>query len=120
MFLICVAAILMNSGNGRMLEELSITLFCLWILAALIVSVQASCLISGERSRQTLDVLLTSPLSGRDIVLEKMQGIRRLTWVLSACFMTIFLFEVWWYASVGFSFRGNYSGLRILSVRSYR
>lgn len=110
LMLICVAVIATHR-SGSQLDEMNGALFGLWILAALMISVQASSLINGERSRQTLDVLLTTPLSGRDILLQKVQGLRRLMWVLSVCFLTIFLFEVWWYHTVGLS-RGSYSPVR--------
>ncbi len=108
------ALAIITQGADARLDSMSVTLFFVWILSAVIVSVQASSLISGERSRQTLDVLLVTPISGRDIVLQKVQGLRRLIWVLSACFLTAFLFEVWWYESIGRNIWQGYSSLRYL------
>jgi hypothetical protein len=69
-------------------------IFLLWVPAVLVVAVQSASLIAGERSHQTLDVLCTTPLTGRDIVLQKFAGVRRLTLFLMAPFATLFLCEV--------------------------
>jgi ABC-type transport system involved in multi-copper enzyme maturation permease subunit len=71
----------------RMLVTL--TMFIFWALAVLVISVQAASLIAGERSHQTLDVLCTSPLTGREIVLQKFQSVRRMILVFVLPFATI-------------------------------
>ena len=91
---ICVLIALYESAGD--IEGASVLLFLIWIIAALLVSVAATSLISGERSHQTLDVLLTSPLTGREIVLQKMRGVRRLITVLLVPFLTVFALEAWW------------------------
>ena len=73
-------------------EPLELLLFVVWIVTVLMVSVQASSLIAGERSHQTLDVLATTPLKGRDIIRQKFRSVRRLMLVLSVPFITIFIF----------------------------
>ncbi len=75
----------------RMLVTL--TMFMFWGLAVLIISVQAASLIAGERSHQTLDVLCTSPLTGREIVLQKFQSVRRMIFVFLVPFATIIAAE---------------------------
>jgi hypothetical protein len=75
----------------RMLVTL--TMFMFWGLAVLIISVQAASLIAGERSHQTLDVLCTSPLTGREIVLQKFQSVRRMIFVFLLPFATIIAAE---------------------------
>ena len=47
-----------------------------WGLAAAVVAALAAGTVSGERSRQTLDVLLTTPMPGREIA-ERMTGSAR-------------------------------------------
>jgi len=49
----------------------------LWIVAATIVVLAGAGAAGVERQNQTLDLLLTTPLSGREIVLQKAQGFRR-------------------------------------------
>lgn len=101
--IVAVAMILLTDGRRSTNEigGLSILLIVLWLLTALILTVQAANLIASERSRQTLDVLLTTPLSGREIVLQKMQGMRRLVYGLSICFITIFACEAWLQRGMG-------------------
>lgn len=72
---------------------ISIGSLILWLLAVLIVAVQSASLIAGERSHQTLDVLCTTPLSGREIILQKFRGVRRLILVLWVPMLTVFLCE---------------------------
>ncbi len=71
-------------------------LYGLWFVAAPLVAVHAASVISEERSRQTLSVLLTTPLSSMRILEEKLSGVRRLSRVLMVPFATIFLFVAWW------------------------
>lgn len=73
----------------------SLAVFMLWGLAVLTVSVMSSSLIAAERSRQTLEVLCTTPLTGREIVLQKFRGVWRLILVLLVPFGTLFLCEAW-------------------------
>jgi ABC-type transport system involved in multi-copper enzyme maturation permease subunit len=68
----------------------------LWLLAVLIVSVRAASLIAGERSHQTLEVLCTTPVTGREILLQKMRAVRRLILLFVVPFATLFCFQVLW------------------------
>jgi hypothetical protein len=51
--------------------------------------------ITAERSRQTLDALLTAPLAGAEILKQKMAGVRRLIFVLLVPFGSIYAFQMW-------------------------
>ena len=58
--LVCLLFVII--GHQRMqLEAVSAMLFFLWLIAVLLVSVTSASLVAGERSRETLDVLLTTP-----------------------------------------------------------
>jgi hypothetical protein len=103
---ICVLVVGVSYNSTR-LEGVSVMLFVLWFIAVMLISVRATSLVSAERSHQTLDVLLTTPMSARDIVLQKYRGVRRLMFVLSVPFLTIFLFEASWKAEF---WTGRYSG----------
>ena len=70
--------------------------FVAWVLAVLVISVKSTSLVAGERTHQTLDVLCTSPLTGREIVLQKFRGVRRLIIALWIPFLTVSLFVPWW------------------------
>lgn len=85
-----------NSAPRSSGEAVSTLLYILWGVSAVLIAVHAAGLVSSERSRQTLDVLLTAPLPGRRILLEKFQGVRRLMVVLLVPFATIYWFQDWW------------------------
>lgn len=93
---ICLLVVIFSVDSSSRLEEVSVLLFFIWIIAALLLSVASTSLIAGERSHQTLDVLLATPLSGREIVLQKMRGARRLMAVLLVPFFTVFLLQSTW------------------------
>ena len=66
-----------------------------WIAAPLTVCGKAGGLFGTERSRQTLDVLLTTPLSSKDIVKQKMGGIWPLIAFLVTMFFVLSLIGAW-------------------------
>lgn len=72
-----------------------------WLIVALLVTVTSAGVISGERGRQTLDILLTLPMTGRQIILDKIAGVRRLTWICAVPLVTSICFEGWWRDVVG-------------------
>ena len=76
-------------------EGLTFMQFIVWSIAGLAVSVRAAGLFSAERSGQTLEVLLTTPTSGREIVRQKMAGLWRLMLVVALPLLTVSLFEAW-------------------------
>ncbi len=55
---------------------------CFYPLAIPIIAVLAAGLISGERLRHSLEILLVTPLSSRDLLREKLAGCDRLVWTL--------------------------------------
>ncbi len=81
--------------GGTSLSSVTVLLYLLWGVAVAMVAVHASGLVSSERSRQTLEVLLTTPISARDIILQKFRGVRRLICVLCVPFLSVYLFEKW-------------------------
>jgi ABC-type transport system involved in multi-copper enzyme maturation permease subunit len=99
------------AGHDRELSFASATLYLLWIVAALIVSVHAVSLIAGERTHQTLDVLCTTPISGIEILRQKYASVQRVMLVLLIPFLTLFAFEAWWKSSMHFGLsRWTWSG----------
>ena len=90
-------------------------LLVIWIATSLLISVYAASVISEERSRQTLAVLAACPLSTRQILHEKLAGLHRMMAILVVPFVTMFLFEHWWY---GRSPRG-YLLFSLLTVAAY-
>jgi len=94
--LFLVLLIATGGGSRASSEPVSVLMFVLWIISTVFIAATASTLISGERSRQTLDVLLTSPMSSSSIILEKLAGVRRLMFVCSIPLLTCIAFQTWW------------------------
>jgi hypothetical protein len=67
-----------------------------WIVAALFLSSRSASLIAGERQHESLDVLLSTPLWCRDIVQQKMNGVRRLMFVVATPIATCVLTQIVW------------------------
>ena len=96
---------------------LSLGVYIAWILAVLILTVQSSGLISSERSRETLNVLLTTSLTSREIIIQKFAGVRRATMVLRIPLLTVCIFEIVIYGGISFgtaSVHGFYPWLYLL------
>jgi ABC-type transport system involved in multi-copper enzyme maturation permease subunit len=76
-------------------SALSVLLYGVWGIGVALAAMHAASVVSSERSRQTLEVLLTAPIAGRDLLLQKMAGVRRLLKVLLVPFLTIYVFHHW-------------------------
>ena len=96
---VCILISTAGSSNGPS-EVAAMVMFLLWGISVLIVSVKSASLIAGERTHQTLDVLMSTPLSAREIVKQKFRGVRRLLWLLTIPFATLILFETSWRSAV--------------------
>jgi ABC-type Na+ efflux pump permease subunit len=85
------------SLEGARSSSLALTamLACVWGLAVLAVSIPSAAAVVGERARQTIEVLLTTPMEGSAIVGQKMRGIRRLGLVLAVPLVTVIVAEAW-------------------------
>ncbi len=79
------------AGRTARLEPLIIML---WMVSIALIIIRTSGVIVTERTRQTLDVLLTTPMSGRSILQQYQAGTRRLMYALSVPFATIFVTSV--------------------------
>lgn len=90
----CFVLVLID--NRETVIFLGMFVFLMWGVAALVVSAQGAGLIAGERARQTLDVLCTTPLTGREIVVQKMRGVHRLIFALWLPFLSIGFFGSVW------------------------
>jgi hypothetical protein len=106
-----------TSPGGPDVARISNLLYGLWCLGAAMIVVHAGSVIAAERTRQTLDVLLASPLTGAEILRQKLRGVDRLIHVLLVPFLTIFVFEWWWYQTT--VYRWLYLALALVSVAVY-
>jgi hypothetical protein len=103
--------------GGPDVSRVSNLLYGLWCLSGAMIVVHAGSVIATERTRQTLDVLLASPLTGAEILRQKLRGVDRLIHVLLVPFLTIFLFEWWWYQTT--LYRWLYLALSLISLTAY-
>lgn len=94
--ILCVSQ-MVNVNLVQTESVMSTLLYIMWVIALLLVTVHSASVVSTERSRQTLDVLLVSPISGRQILSSKLSGVQRLFWTLLVPFSTIFLFQHWFH-----------------------
>ena len=116
--LVSVCSLLGTASPGTPdIAIVSRLLYVLWLLAVAMIIVHAGSVMASERTRQTLDVLLATPLPGEQILRQKLQGVRRLIRVLLVPFLTIFVFEVWWFN--GSEYRWIYLGLSLVSIAVY-
>jgi ABC-type transport system involved in multi-copper enzyme maturation permease subunit len=77
-------------------EPITALIIITWIAVTLLISVKSATLISGERSHETLDVLLSTPIRSGDLVRQKFRGVRRLMLVLAMPLLTMIAFQTYW------------------------
>jgi ABC-type transport system involved in multi-copper enzyme maturation permease subunit len=92
--------------------------FAVWWVTAFAVMAISTALVAGERSRQSLDVLLSTPLTADEIVTEKFAGVRRMIAVLWIPLLTVFVVRGWWYSSMEQSWRFHSAVFVIQSLGS--
>ncbi len=79
-------------GNPMATGSASIVLLTmLWVFAAVLAAVKGASLFSQERSRQTLEPLLSTTLTSRELVEQKVIGTNRLLIVLACPILTVYL-----------------------------
>ena len=76
---------------SRDLSGLHGLLMLMWGVAAMILAMKSATMISSERTRETLEALLSTPMTAREIVQQKIDGLRRLMIVLSIPIFSIHL-----------------------------
>lgn len=88
--------LMQGPGTRHTIDAFSNLLYTLWGIAVVLIAAYASSVFVSERTRQNLEVLLATPLTGRELILQKFRGVQRLIYVLSIPFLTIYVFEWWW------------------------
>jgi hypothetical protein len=99
LLLVCVPSI--SNPSGPEAGVISALVVLAWMVAFVAVTGRSVDAVGRERAGQTLDVLLTTPLDGGEIVRQKARGAGRLAMLFWAPFLTLFLTEAWWEASHG-------------------
>jgi ABC-type transport system involved in multi-copper enzyme maturation permease subunit len=96
-------------SNSGMFEYIEILL---WVIAVVLVVVAATGAMSRERDRQTMDVLLATPLTGREILTQKLKSVWRVDLLLWIPFGSLALFRTLFWVNEGFA---GSTGLRLLT-----
>ena len=106
-----ITLIAISGGNVHISGVLHISGLCLLGISLLLVLVLGSTLIAAERTQQTLDVLLTTPLTARTILIEKLSGLRRITWAILLSASLILLWGAYEkYISTHYETNNRFSG----------
>ena len=101
--ILAFTVLLAVSGGHLNYTGMSVLAFLLWTIAILAVFVRAAGLIAAEKAHQTLDVLLTTPLSLSALAGDKMRGMRRLMFIVSVPILFHAVFVSYLQASTGSS-----------------
>lgn len=90
-------ALTIFSALGLVMVEYGLPLgqAVLMAVAALMLVIHGASLFAGERQDQTVQVLLTTPLSARDILRQKLVGLRRIHGALLVCMLPLFGIYIW-------------------------
>ena len=82
-------------GGGSRESVQGLTLL-VWLITGLILCGNSAALIATERSRQTLEVLFSTPMSSREIIRQKVYGSWKLMIVCAIPLLTCILYYSWW------------------------
>lgn len=85
----------------------------LWLLSVPMVAIHAASAVSAERARQTLDVLLTTPIEGEQILREKLAGVKRAVSVFAIPIFTTAVLQHWYR---GYQWDFSYLLMTVLEV----
>jgi len=89
----------MFSGEAQSGIGILWLLYLIWGVTILMVAVKASTLISTERTRETLDALLSTAITNRELLNQKILGMRRLIMVMATPLFSIHLTLVLMYGN---------------------
>jgi len=81
------------------LDQDRVTEFCiyaLWFLTIVVVLLQGTRAVTSERVNRTLDVLLTTPVGGREVLRQKVAILRRTHVLMAMVFLPLVLIEMSW------------------------
>ena len=81
-------------------DFLGYLVYIVWAGTVLLLIVNGCSLITGERTRETLDVLLASPMTGASMIRQKLRGTWRLCAVLAVPLVTVIAFKTWWISGI--------------------
>jgi ABC-type transport system involved in multi-copper enzyme maturation permease subunit len=102
--LILAPALRLSGSPAAQEQRLLIILNITWMTTTLLVALFAASVVSQERSQQSLTVLLTTPLTAREILDQKLAGVDRLIAVLAMPLVTLCLFQYWWHSPTSWEY----------------
>lgn len=88
---VLVLVVTLYGETGTSGVRLTPLIVLLWVVSVSLILVRTSGVIAAERTRQTLDVMLTTPLTGAEILKQYLSGTRRLVVAVCVPFLTICL-----------------------------
>ncbi|MDB5390165.1 MAG: gliding motility-associated transporter permease protein [Planctomycetaceae bacterium] len=88
--------------GDALIETIGTMQMYLWIGMLLMISTVISGMIIQERQKQTWETLLVTPMTNREIVQQKMDGIQRMLWILQAPLWTCMAFRAYHEATIGY------------------
>ena len=94
--LVLVIAAILSDGRNDFTSPFRGFPAFFWFVSVICLTIHSTGVIAAERIRQTLDVLLVSPLTPAEIVLEKLSGVHRLIKILTVPFAVLVLFQAIW------------------------
>ena len=94
--LVLVIAAILSEGRNDFTSPFRGFPAFFWFVSVICLTIHSTGVIPAERIRQTLDVLLVSPLKPSEIVLEKLSGVRRLIKILTVPFVVLIVFQAIW------------------------
>ena len=92
----CFFLFLMSLESYAAYDWLHFAIFCSWILSVFVVSSKAASLMACERSHQSLNVILTTPINTSALIREKLTGVYRLMAAVLVPFLSLIVFSAWW------------------------
>ncbi len=107
----CLTFFIVSSNDRAFYSNRSPTMVIVsvivWILSLLFLVSKAATVLPSERLRETFDVLLSTPISTREIVFQKFAGVKRLIWMLSIPLVTLALTHALWIETGGTQWWSN-------------
>lgn len=88
-------------GRGVNFTGFSVLGLLLWSIALLVICVRSCGLVAAEKARQTLDVLMTTPLGLRDLLGDKMLGLLRVMLLVAVAILGHAFFVSYLQATTG-------------------
>ena len=79
--------------SSKFPDDLSPIVFVVWAIMGMFATVQGAGILDAERTHQTLEVLVSTPIRGRDVLLDKAKVTRNLGFVVLGPLVAVHFFE---------------------------